>query len=421
MTPSNPVAPLADPLTDRRLLALRNDFPALQQTLPGGKPLVYLDSAASAQCPDYVIETVAEQRRHNHANVHRGVHQLSQRATDAYEGAREKLRAFINATCTEEIIFTRGTTESINLVASSLGRMLLGPGDEVLVTQMEHHSNIVPWQLICQQTGARLVPAPITGSGEIDRAAFEGLLGPRTKIVSLVHISNALGTINPVRELVAAAHRAGAVVLVDGAQAAPHLPVDVQYIDCDFYAFSGHKIFGPTGIGILYGKKSLLEEMPPYQSGGEMILTVRFSGTTFNKLPYKFEAGTPNITGAIGLGAAIDYLSALDFAALERYESALLEYATERLLEFPQARVIGTAREKAGVLSFVLDPIHPHDLGTIVDQEGVCIRTGHHCAMPVMEFFQVPATARASFAFYNNREDVDQLMTGIAHALELFS
>jgi cysteine desulfurase/selenocysteine lyase len=419
---TTPEAHRAPDSSSRRnaITALRRDFPALHQTI-SGKRLAYLDSAASAQCPNQVIEAVAEQRRHNHANVHRGVHRLSQRATDAYEGAREKLRAFINAASIEEIVFTRGTTESINLVAASLGRKLLGPGDEVLVTRMEHHSNIVPWQMICEQTGARLVPAPITQTGEIDMPAFEELLTRRPKIVSLVHISNALGTINPVHDLVAKAHEVGAIVLIDGAQSVPHLPIDVQAMDCDFFACSGHKLFGPTGIGILYGKRALLDSMPPYQGGGEMILSVRFEATTYNSLPYKFEAGTPNITGAVGLGAAIDYLSALDLDAMAEYETELLDYATARLGQFPQARVIGTAREKASVLSFVIDGIHPHDLGTIVDQEGVCIRTGHHCAMPVMEFFGVPATARASFAFYNNREDIDQLMLGIERALEIFA
>jgi cysteine desulfurase/selenocysteine lyase len=400
--------------------ALRRDFPALQQTI-SGKRLAFLDSAASAQCPTQVIEAVAEQRRYHHANVHRGVHRLSQRATDLFEGAREKVRSFINASSVEEIVFTRGTTESINLVASSLGRMLLGRGDEVLITHMEHHSNIVPWQMICAQQGATLVPAPITVAGEIDMPAFDRLLARRPRIVALVHISNALGTINPIRDLIDKAHRAGALVLIDGAQSVPHLRIDVQALDCDFFAFSGHKVFGPTGIGVLYGKRDLLEQMPPYQGGGEMILSVRFTETTYNHLPYKFEAGTPNITGAVGLGAAIDYLCALDFEALTRYEAALLAYATDRLAAIPQARVIGTAREKASVLSFLIDGIHPHDLGTIVDQEGVCIRTGHHCAMPVMEFFDVPATARASFAFYNDREDIDQLIYGIDRALELFS
>ena len=399
--------------------ALRADFPALDQ-LVHGKPLVYLDNAASAQAPQLVLDAIANQQRSNHANVHRGVHQLSERSTAAYEGARHKVRQFINAAAIEEIVFTRGTTESINLVASSLGRQRLGAGDEVLITWMEHHSNIVPWQLICEQTGARLVVAPITDRGELDLQEFHRLLGARTKIVALAHVSNALGTVNPVAELVAAAHRAGAVVLLDGAQAVPHMRVDVRALDCDFYAFSAHKMYGPTGVGVLYGKRALLETMPPYQGGGDMILTVRFEGTTYNALPYKFEAGTPNITGVVGLGAAVDYLEALDFDAVAAHEHDLLDYATAQVLELPGARVIGTAAHKAGVLSFVIDGIHPHDLGTVVDREGVAIRTGHHCAMPVMERFNVPATARASFALYNNRTDVDRLIAGLRRALEIF-
>ncbi len=400
--------------------SLRADFPALHQ-LVHGKPLAYLDNAASSQQPRPVLEAAALQQRLNHANVHRGVHELSERSTAAYEGARAKVRRFINAERVEEIIFTRGTTEAINLVASSLGRQRLSPGDEVLITWMEHHSNIVPWQLICEQTGAKLVAAPITDAGELDRREFSRLLTKRTKIVALTHVSNALGTVNPIAELVTEAHRAGAVVLVDAAQAVPHLRVDVRALDCDFLAFSGHKMFGPTGIGVLYGKRALLDAMPPYQGGGEMILTVRFDGTTYNALPYKFEAGTPNITGAVGLGAAIDYLERIDFSALGNHEHALLGHATERLLaEIPGAHVIGTARDKASVLSFVVDGIHAHDLGTIVDREGVAIRTGHHCAMPVMERFGVAATARASFAFYNDRSDVDRLMAGLKRAVELF-
>jgi cysteine desulfurase / selenocysteine lyase len=401
------------------LAALRADFPALHQ-LVHGKPLAYLDNAASSQAPRFVLDAIAAQQRTNHANVHRGVHELSERSTAAYEGARDKVRRFVNAGAVEEIVFTRGTTEGINLVAASLGRQRLGPGDEVLITWMEHHSNIVPWQLICDQTGARLAVAPITDRGELDLDAFRALLGPRTKIVAFAHVSNALGTVNPVEELIAAAHRAGAVVLVDGAQAVPHMRVDVRALDCDFYAFSAHKMFGPTGVGVLYGKRALLETMPPYQGGGDMILTVRFEGTTYNALPYKFEAGTPNITGVVGLGAAVDYLEAIDFAAVAAHEHDLLDYATARVLELPGARVIGTAARKAGVLSFVIDGIHPHDLGTVVDREGVAIRTGHHCAMPVMERFQVPATARASFALYNDRSDVDRLIAGLNRALEIF-
>lgn len=399
--------------------SLRGDFDVLDQLIHG-KPLAYLDNAASGQCPGPVIEATTQQQRLNHANVHRGVHALSERSTAAYEGARAKVRKFINAGSQEEIVFTRGTTESINLVAASLGSQRLKPGDEVLISWMEHHSNIVPWQLITQRTGAKLVAAPITDTGEIDRDAFKKLLSERTRIVALAHVSNALGTINPVAELVAEAHDAGALVLLDGAQAVPHMRVDVRALDCDFYAFSGHKMFAPTGTGVLYGKRALLEEMPPYQGGGEMILTVSFDHTTYNALPYKFEAGTPNITGVIGLGATIDYLERIDFEALAAHESALLEYATEQLLALGGVRLIGTARHKASVLSFVLDGIHAHDLGTIVDREGVAIRTGHHCAMPVMDRFGVPATARASFAFYNNRADVDRLVIGLRHALEIF-
>jgi cysteine desulfurase/selenocysteine lyase len=399
---------------------LRADFPALQQ-LVHGKPLAYLDNAASAQQPRSVLDAEALQQRLNHANVHRGVHELSERSTAAFEGARDKVRAFINAAAREEIVFTRGTTDGINLVAASLGRQHLRPGDEVLTTWLEHHSNIVPWQMICAETGARLVAAPITDSGELDRDAFRRLLSPRTKIVALSYVSNALGTVNPVAELVAEAHGVGALVLVDAAQAVPHLRVDVRTLDCDFLAFSGHKMFGPTGIGALYGKRKLLEALPPYQGGGDMILTVSFDGTTYNALPYKFEAGTPNITGAVGLGAAIDYLEQIDFREIAAHEHALLEHATERLLaEIPGARLIGTARNKASVLSFVIDGIHAHDLGTIVDREGVAIRTGHHCAMPVMERFGVAATARASFALYNDRSDVDRLMAGLKRAVELF-
>jgi cysteine desulfurase/selenocysteine lyase len=410
----------AGPALITDISGLRSDFPALQQ-LVHGKPLAYLDNAASSQQPRSVLDAAASQQRMNHANVHRGVHELSERSTAAYEGARTKVQKFVNAARVEEIVFTRGTTEAINLVASSLGRQRLAAGDEVLITWMEHHSNIVPWQLICEQTGARLVVAPITDAGELDRAAFSRLLSERTKIVAVTYVSNALGTVNPIADLVAEAHRAGAVVLVDAAQAVPHLRVDVRALDCDFLAFSGHKMFGPTGIGVLYGKHALLDAMPPYQGGGEMILTVRFDGTTYNALPYKFEAGTPNITGVVGLGAAIDYLGRIDYGALASHEHALLEHATERLIaEIPGARVIGTAREKASVLSFVLDGIHAHDLGTIVDREGVAIRTGHHCAMPVMERFGVAATARASFALYNDRSDVDRLMVGLKRAVELF-
>jgi cysteine desulfurase/selenocysteine lyase len=403
----------------RDFAALRRDFPALQQ-LVHGKPLAYLDNAASSQSPASVHEAMAVQQRLHHSNVHRGVHQLSERSTAAYEGAREKIRGFINASSTAEIVFTRGTTESINLVAASFGQRLRA-GDEVLITWLEHHSNIVPWQMLCERTGARLVVAPILDDGSLDIAGFERRLGERTRIVAFAHVSNALGTLNPVASLVAKAHAAGAVVLVDGAQAVSHLRVDVQALGCDFYAFSGHKMFGPTGTGVLYGRRVLLEAMPPYQGGGDMILTVSFDGSTYNALPYKFEAGTPNVTGVVGLGAAVDYLQAIDFGALAAHEHGLLTSATQRLLaEVAGARVIGTAVPKASVLSFVIDGIHAHDIGTIVDREGVAIRTGHHCAMPVMERFGLAATARASFAFYNDHDDIDRLIAGLRRAVEIF-
>jgi len=400
--------------------ALRAEFPALHQMI-NGHALAYLDNAASAHCPRSVIDAVKEHRRNYHSNVHRGVHTLSQRSTEAYEAARDKTREFLNAAHREEIIFTKGTTESINLVAASYGSANLADGDEVLVTEMEHHANIVPWQLICARTGAKLVPAPISDNGELDIAAFYSLINERTKIVALTHVSNALGTVNPIAKLIERAHSAGAVVLIDGAQAAPHMQPDMQAYDCDFYALSSHKMFGPTGVGVLYGKREILEAMPPYQGGGEMILTVSFDATTYNELPYKFEAGTPNITGVIGFGAAIDFLSRIDARAMSRHENDLLDYATEKLLEIPGARIVGTAPEKTSVLSFVLDGIHAHDIGTIVDQFGVAIRTGHHCAMPVMDRFGIAATARASFAFYNNKEDIDQLIAGLIQAGELFA
>jgi cysteine desulfurase/selenocysteine lyase len=406
--------------TEDVIAKLRDDFPALQQSV-NGKPLVYLDNAASTQCPQAVLDAIVQQQGLDHANVHRGVHALAERATMAFEGARDKVKTFINAARREEIVFTRGTTESINLVASSLGGSLLGPGDEVLISGMEHHSNIVPWQLVCAKTGATLVPVPITSQGEIDIDAFDRLLGENTRIVALTHVSNALGTINPIKSLAARAKAAGAVVLIDGAQAVPHFPVDVRDLGCDFYAFSGHKMFAGTGTGVLYGRADLLDRMPPYQGGGEMILTVSFESSTYNALPYKFEAGTPNITGAVALGAAIDYLGALDAAAVERHETDLLQYATSALEEIDGLRIIGTAPAKAGVVSFVIDGVHAHDLGTIVNDEGVAIRTGHHCAMPVMEFFGVAATARASLAFYNQRADIDRLVIGLRNAQELFS
>ena len=405
---------------DGAVAQLRADFPALGQEIDG-KPLAYLDNAASAQCPQSVLDAIVEQQGLNHANVHRGVHTLADRATSAYEGARAKVASFINAPSHQEIVFTRGTTESINLVAASLGSSLLKAGDEILISRMEHHSNIVPWQLISEKTGAKLVPIPITMTGELDTGAFERLLSQRTRIVALTHVSNALGTVNPVKVLTEKAHSAGAVVVLDGAQAVPHFRVDMQELGCDFYAFSGHKMFAGTGIGVLFGRTEWLERMPPYQGGGEMILTVSFESSTYNVLPYKFEAGTQNITGAVALGAAIDYLANLDQAAVSRHETNLLAYATEKLLAVDGVRIIGTAENKIGVVSFVIDGIHAHDIGTIVNNEGVAIRTGHHCAQPVMDFFGVPATARASFAFYNNESDVDQLILGLNQATELFA
>ena len=398
---------------------VRRDFPILAREV-NGHPLVYLDNAASAQRPQAVIDAEAHYYAEIHANVHRGVHTLSQRATEAFESARERARSFINAASTREVIFVRGTTEAINLVAQAFARPRLKPGDEILITWLEHHSNIVPWQLLCEQTGARLKIAPINTAGEVEIGTFEALLSAKTRMVAVAHVSNALGTVLPVREIIALAHARGVPVLLDGAQAVPHMRVDVRALDCDFYAFSGHKMFGPTGIGVLYGRESLLEAMPPWHGGGDMILKVSFDGTTYNSLPYKFEAGTPNIAGAVGLGAAIDYLEALGLDRIERYEHELLEYATERLRTVPGLRLIGTARHKAAVLSFVLDGIHAHDLGTILDSEGIAIRTGHHCAMPVMDFFGVPATARASLAFYNTRQEVDQLAAALGKAREVF-
>jgi cysteine desulfurase/selenocysteine lyase len=398
---------------------IREDFPILKQEI-NGRPLVYLDNAATSQKPQSVIDALVRYYRQDNANIHRGIHTLSQRATEAYEEARNKVRRFINAADPREIIFVRGATEAINLVVSSYGRQHIGPGDEILITAMEHHSNIVPWQMLCEERGARLRVAPINDDGELILEEFERLLGERTKIVAIAHVSNALGTINPVRRIVEMAHGWNAVVLVDGAQAAPHLKVDVRELDCDFYAFSGHKMFGPTGIGVLYGKASLLEAMQPYQGGGDMISSVSFEKTTYNVIPYKFEAGTPNIAGTIGLGAAIDYLNQIGLERITAYEHELLVYGTEALSQIPGVRLIGTASEKAGVLSFVLDQVHAHDVGTILDREGIAIRTGHHCAQPVMDRFGVPATSRASLAFYNTKEEIDALVAGIYKVKEVF-
>ena len=399
---------------------IRADFPILKRMVRG-KPLVYLDNAATTQKPQVVIDAVTRAYTEYNSNVHRGVHLLSQIATDEYENAREKLRRFIHARSTRETIFTRNTTEAINLVAHSYGRTNLRAGDEVLITEMEHHSNIVPWQMACETTGARLRVAPINDAGEVILEEYENLLSEKTKIVSITHLSNALGTINPVKEMTAKAHAAGAVVLVDGAQAVSHLKVDVQDLDCDFYAFSGHKMFGPTGVGMLYGKEAWLEKMPPFMGGGDMIRSVTFEKTLYNELPYKFEAGTPNIVDGVGLGAAVDYLEHLGRKAVAEYELDLLDYATQALACHPKIRLIGTAKEKASVLSFVVDGVHPHDLGTIVDQEGVAIRTGHHCAQPVMDRFGIPATSRASLALYNTRPEIDVLVQAIDKAIEVFA
>jgi cysteine desulfurase/selenocysteine lyase len=397
----------------------RKDFPILHQMVHG-KPLIFLDSAASAQKPQAVIDAVSRMYSHDYANVHRRVYELSVRATEAVEGARDKVAAFIGGD-RRETIFVRNATEAINLVARSWGWENVNAGDEVLITHMEHHANIVPWQMLCEEVGATLKVAPIDDRGQIDLEAFRTMLSRRTKLVGIAHVSNALGTINPVAEITRMAHEFGAVVLVDGAQAVPHGRVDVRTLGCDFYAFSGHKLFGPSGVGVLWGRAELLEAMPPFLGGGEMILSVTFEKSTYKQIPYKFEAGTPDIAGIAGLGAAIDYLEALDLDAVAMHEHGLLEYATERLSEVPGLRIIGTAEQKAAVVSFVLDGIHPHDIGTILDQEGIAVRTGHHCAQPVMQRFGVPATARASMALYNVREDVDALIRGIAKVQEVFA
>ena len=399
--------------------AIREDFPVLRQTV-FGKPLVYLDNAATAQKPRAVIDAITRFYTLDNSNIHRGLHALSERATAAYEESRAKARRFLHAAEDREIIFVRGTTEAINLVAHSYGRPHLGAGDEVLITAMEHHSNIVPWQILCEEKGARLRIAPIDDSGALRLDEFERLLTERTRIVSVPHVSNALGTINPVRRIVEMAHQRDVPVLVDGAQAAPHLPIDVRELGCDFYALSGHKMFGPTGIGVLYGRADLLEAMPPYQGGGDMIASVTFEKTTYNRLPHKFEAGTPHIAGVIGLGAAIDYLEGIDAAGRMAHEDDLLKYATEKVTALPRVRLIGTAREKTSVLSFVDDGVHPHDIGTILDRDGIAIRAGHHCAQPLMDRFGVPATARASLALYNTREEIDALAAGIGKVLEIF-
>ncbi|MFC1542315.1 cysteine desulfurase [Pseudomonadota bacterium] len=399
---------------------IRDDFPILHQQVYG-KPLVYLDNAATTQKPQVVIDAIRSYYEHDNANVHRGVHALSERATAAYEASREKLRLLLNAASTKEIVFTRGTTESINLIASSWGGANVRAGDEVLITEMEHHSDIVPWQMLCERTGATLKVLPINDDGELCMERLDEFLSERTKLVGVVHLSNALGTINPVKEIIDRAHAAGAKVLVDGAQALAHLEVDVQALDVDFYVTSAHKMYGPTGVGLLYAKEAILETMPPYQGGGDMITMVTFERTEYNTLPYKFEAGTPNISGTIGFGAAVDYLNAVGVESIAAHEQTLLAYATEKAEAFDGLRQIGTAENKATVLSFTIEGVHPHDLGTILDRDGVAIRAGHHCAMPVMQHFRVPATARASFAAYNTTDEVDALFTALTKAKEMFS
>lgn len=399
---------------------IRQDFPILQQTI-NGYPLVYLDNAATTQKPDVVIKAVDHYYRRLNANVHRGVHTLSEQATEAYEAARVNIQRFINAEQSAEIIFTRGTTEAINLVAQSFARCQLKAGDEILISAMEHHSNIVPWQIVCEQTGAVLRVAPINERGEIIVAELEKLLSAKTKLVAVNHVSNALGTLNPVAEIIAMAHQVGAKILIDGAQSLATLPVDVQALDCDFYTGSGHKLFAPTGIGFLYAKAELLEAMSPYQAGGDMIRQVSFEKTTYAPIPNKFEAGTPNIAGAIGLGAAIDYVNTIGLQAIDDYEQQLLTYATKQANTVDGLRLIGTATNKTSILSFVLEGIHPHDMGTILDNQGIAVRTGHHCAMPVMKFFKVPATVRASFSIYNTQDEVDSLIAGIQKVKEMFS
>ena len=399
---------------------LRQDFPVLHQEV-NGHPLVYLDNAATSQKPQCVIDALVNYYATENSNVHRGVHTLSQHATDDYEAARSKVRRFINAAEDHELIYVRGTTEAINLVAQTYGRQNIGAGDEIIITGMEHHSNIVPWQILTQDTGAVLRVIPFNDNGELLLDEYEKLLNPRTRLVSVVHQSNAMGTINPMEAIIEQAHARGIPVLVDGAQSIPHIPIDVQKLDCDFFAFSGHKLYGPTGIGILYGKSELLEQMPPYQAGGEMIRSVTFEKTLYNILPHKFEAGTPNIAGSIGLGAAIDYVEDVGMERIASYEKELLDYGTDRLTRIEGLRLIGTAREKGGILSFTLGDIHPHDIGTILDSQGIAIRTGHHCAQPVMQRFAIPATARASLAFYNTRAEIDTLVEGIDRVLEVFS
>ena len=398
---------------------IREDFPILKEKIRN-KALVYLDNAATCQKPQAVIDSIVQVYSHDYANVHRGVHTLSVRSTDKFEGARLKVKDFINASSEKEIIFVKGATEAINLVAQTYGKANIKAGDEIIITGMEHHSNIVPWQMLCEQTGAVLKVAPINLLGELIFEEFEKLINDKTKLISVVHMSNALGTINPVKKIIAVAHKKGIPVLLDGAQAIPHMTVDMQDLDCDFYVFSGHKLYAPTGVGVLYGKQALLEAMPPYQGGGDMIRKVTFEETEYNVLPYKFEAGTPNIADVIALGAAIDYLSKIGMENIAAYEAELLDYATTKAKQIKGLRIIGEAEHKGAILSFVLDKIHPHDIGTMLDSLGIAIRAGHHCAMPVMDFYKVPATARASFAMYNTKEEIDVLMKGIESLIEVF-
>lgn len=399
---------------------IRKDFPVLSQTV-NGKPLVYLDNSASSQVPQIVIDRGSKYIAEEHSNIHRGVHYLSQHATTAYEAAREKIKRFINAKEAEECIFVRGTTEGINLVAFSYGRKFIGEGDEIIISQMEHHSNIIPWQQVAEEKSAKIRVIPMNKRGELIIDEYENMLNERTKIVAVAHVSNSLGTVNPIKEMIATAHKFGVPVMVDAAQSVPHFPVDVQNLDADFFAFSGHKMFGPTGSGIVYGKREWLDKMPPYQTGGGMIRTVSFEKTTFAPIPEKFEAGTPAIAAGIGLGAAVDYINSIDFEAAAAYEHELLEYATQRLADIQDVKIIGTAANKASVLSFTIEGVHPHDIGTILDQSGIAVRAGHHCAQPVMQFFDVPATARASFAFYNTREEVDKLADTVQKVIEVFA
>ena len=413
-TPVRPAEPAAFDVE-----TMRREFPVLARRVHG-HPLAYLDNGASSQAPRRVIEAVDDYARSHHANVHRGVHTLSEEATARYEGARDRVARWLNAASRTEIVFTRGTTEAVNLVAQSYARPRLRAGDEVLITHLEHHANIVPWQMVCAQTGAKLVVAPIDARGEVDPDAVEALMGPRTRVFACAHVSNALGTVLPVERLVASARARGIATLVDGAQAVPHCDVDVRALGCDFYALSGHKMYAPTGIGVLYGRESMLEDMPPWQGGGDMILTVSFERTTYNALPYKFEAGTPNIVGAVGLGAAIDFLGSIDRRGAHAHEAALLEHAHAALVRIPGLRLIGTARRKLGLVSFLVDGVHPHDLGTVLDQDGIAIRTGHHCAMPVMDYYGIPATARASFAFYNTFDEIDRLALSVERARRMF-